>query len=420
MSFITGILHRTAFLIFAIIIARLIVSLAPPPLNYDPADQVDEDDFFQDKFWDKPEKMLVCSGPYEKGKRPTRSELTRVLALHSKWLSHEKDGERANLCSANLSGMELKGVNLRNANLIKTNFKKATLYDSDLSYANLDNANMEEAGVADVKFIGANLAGANFKKAFAVRANFKKSHLLSASMQDAYVFWADFDEAFFDLSPNSLPNTYAMQSAQNVHKIRYALSQGALLELRHAFLISGMREQERKITYAIKRTERRYLEPLERKISWLALDYTSQYGMAPLRPLRILIWFIFIFSVPYMFAIAGKGHGSIWVVWHPDPSRNNSIPDPSRRLDGTFHIPSPNVPSPLGVVLEALHFSLYSAFNIGWRDLSIGSWLSRLQTKEYVLRPIGWVRLLAGVQSLISVYLLALWLLSYFGRPFDQ
>jgi hypothetical protein len=46
-------------------------------------------------------------------------------------------------------------------------------------------------------------------------------------------------------------------------------------------------------------------------------------------------------------------------------------------------------------------------------------WISRLQKREYTLRATGWVRSVAGLQSLLSVYLLALWVLTYFGRPFD-
>ena len=42
-----------------------------------------------------------------------------------------------------------------------------------------------------------------------------------------------------------------------------------------------------------------------------------------------------------------------------------------------------------------------------------------MQTHEYTLRATGWVRAVAGCQSLLSVYLLALfWALTYFGRPF--
>ena len=59
------------------------------------------------------------------------------------------------------------------------------------------------------------------------------------------------------------------------------------------------------------------------------------------------------------------------------------------------------------------------AFHIGWRELNIGTWLSRLQPREYALRAQGLPRIISGVQSLISVYLIAIWALTYFGRPFQ-
>ena len=45
-------------------------------------------------------------------------------------------------------------------------------------------------------------------------------------------------------------------------------------------------------------------------------------------------------------------------------------------------------------------------------------------TNDLVLEPgaqlaTGWPRSVAGLQSLLSIYLLALWVLTYFGRPFD-
>ena len=63
--------------------------------------------------------------------------------------------------------------------------------------------------------------------------------------------------------------------------------------------------------------------------------------------------------------------------------------------------------------------SLLSAFQIGWKELTIGNWITRLVPREYTLRATGWVRVVAGVQSLFSVYFLALWVLTYFGRPFE-
>ncbi len=42
-----------------------------------------------------------------------------------------------------------------------------------------------------------------------------------------------------------------------------------------------------------------------------------------------------------------------------------------------------------------------------------------MQPREYTLRAKGWVRVVSGAQSLISVYLIAMWVLTYFGRPFE-
>jgi len=58
-------------------------------------------------------------------------------------------------------------------------------------------------------------------------------------------------------------------------------------------------------------------------------------------------------------------------------------------------------------------------FNIGFRDINFGRWLRMLTKHEYDLKPVGWVRTVAGLQSLVSVYLVALWFLTYFGRPFE-
>jgi len=52
--------------------------------------------------------------------------------------------------------------------------------------------------------------------------------------------------------------------------------------------------------------------------------------------------------------------------------------------------------------------------------INVGTWLARVQTREYTLRATGWVRAVAGVQSLLSVYLLAMWVLTYFGRPLGR
>jgi hypothetical protein len=60
----------------------------------------------------------------------------------------------------------------------------------------------------------------------------------------------------------------------------------------------------------------------------------------------------------------------------------------------------------------------HEPFNIGFRDINFRCWLRLLTRQEFDIKAVGWARVVAGWQSLISVYLLALWVLTYFGRPF--
>ena len=99
----------------------------------------------------------------------------------------------------------------------------------------------------------------------------------------------------------------------------------------------------------------------------------------------------------------------IWIVWPRHQTRPGREKETKKRLVATG----------LAVVRWGLYFSLLSAFRIGWRELNVGSWLTQLQRREYALRARGWVRVVSGLQSLLSVYLLAMWALTYFGRPFQ-
>ena len=65
-------------------------------------------------------------------------------------------------------------------------------------------------------------------------------------------------------------------------------------------------------------------------------------------------------------------------------------------------------------------FSLMTTFNIGFRELNFGRWIRMIQPREFDIGSRGWPRVVSGLQSLLSVGLVALSLLSYFGRPFEN
>jgi hypothetical protein len=68
------------------------------------------------------------------------------------------------------------------------------------------------------------------------------------------------------------------------------------------------------------------------------------------------------------------------------------------------------------LVMEAEFSSTLRVLN---RDGNTLSAVLRNAWDGATLRTTGWVRTVSGIQSLLSVYLLALWVLTYFGRPFE-
>ncbi len=106
---------------------------------------------------------------------------------------------------------------------------------------------------------------------------------------------------------------------------------------------------------------------------------------------------------------ANGTNSGIWKVWPKDRLYKQS----EKLTPVMLKLPSVNA------VVVGLYFSVLSAFRIGWRDINMGNWIERINPHEYQLAATGWVKTVAGIQSIISVYMVALWALSYFGSPFD-
>ncbi len=155
-------------------------------------------------------------------------------------------------------------------------------------------------------------------------------------------------------------------------------------------------------------------------------DWTCQYGMNPGRPLMLGVVLWLLCSLLYFVCIHTPGEAGLYRVYsqsiHDDPSTQRHV----ERISplSTTHSPCPRrlfqfFRRELLLLRTSMFFSLMSAFNIGFRDINFGRWLRLLTRQEFDIKAVGWARVIAGWQSLISVYLIALWVLTYFGRPFD-
>jgi hypothetical protein len=296
-------------------------------------------------------------------------------------------------------GIWVHGAKLGRAKLFQAKLKKARFWYSDLTDTLLQDADLEGA-----EFFQTNLEGANLTNAILRAVTLNETRLGRAIFEPKIGMYPD-DNAFLSVHPVGLD------------QLRYEKRPEGLVKMRAAYRNAGYRDRERQLTFAIKRSEydamkydgRWFKAALQR----LLFEFPVAYGLYPGRALILLICLVVPFGLYYSYALAkpdAQKRFGIWRVWP-----NDRTPLPSDRNEPQFIKPT-SIPWALGL---GFYFSLLSAFHIGWRDFSVGSWLSRLQPIGYVMMPTGRVRVLSGIQSLLSVYLLAMWFLFYFGRPFQ-
>ena len=366
----------------------------------------------------------VCVGKYRNGSQPTREELVKLLDEHSVWLStqttrrdnalwrsvnNRDDTKMANLCNANLANVRLSNTELNGANLRGANLSGADLRDAELMHADLSDVIARGATLTNATLIGANFAGADLTD-----ADLSHAVVAGAKMDGANVAGTRFALNAMKLAghTDNLPDKEAFSRVRNMAEVRLYPSLSTTSQfvmLREEFKKTGKRDQERALTAALKRTEAREASWPERWFYFIAFDLTTEFGASPGRALKLLTYLMIVFSFPYLFALRRANGAGIWIIWPKERLEQGTGADTPTRLHQ----------SGIRAVLTAFYFSLLSAASIGWKDLSFGNWISRIQPNESVLRATGWVRSISGLQSIVSVYLLALWALTYFARPFE-
>jgi Pentapeptide repeats (8 copies) len=368
----------------------------------------------------------------------SRSDLEQILREHKQWIESEKKAgtqadlhdaklDNARLVNVDLYASDMGGAKLNHAILSVANISHSNLGDADLSAADLDRAILSGTRLTGANLTGADLTDANLTGATLTSVNFTHTKLIGTDLTEATADEANFDGAVFEAK--SLPALRGISRAKNLELLTYKDNPVALVLLRKQFEEGGFREQERKITYALRRREA--------ELSWargnfasftfnnVLFDWTCQYGMSPGRPLMLGVVLWFLCSVLYFVCIHTSGEAGLYRVDGPSVRDNPAQP----RVERISPLNTTHPSGPRGLFQffrregrllgTSMFFSLMSAFNIGFRDINFGRWLRLLTRQEFDIKPVGWARVIAGWQSLISVYLIALWVLTYFGRPFD-
>jgi uncharacterized protein YjbI with pentapeptide repeats len=362
------------------------------------------------------QEQITWSGSYSDGTVITLKELSEIVEEHNVWInSNKKKGRRASLENADLTGVDLSGVMLREANFAFAVLQNANFEGADLRNAVFRGANLKSAFLRDSNLKGATLNSANLSHAVLDYASLSEAHLILADLSyswlkntdlsQAIAWLANFEKAVFE--PKNVDGLLIMGS-KNLSKLSYTYPQ-AVVKLRKIAKEQGLRSEERALTSSLRKHRQLELPIYEAVFEEILFRLPSDYGAKPWRSLWLILWIVFIFVIPYSFALVSSGKDGIWKVWMSNRIRRDlGEEDPVRlRLNG------------LSVFTTALLFSVVSSFRIGWKELNVGDWISRIQSKEYTLQASGWVRTLSGIQSLISIFLLVTWVLTYFGRPFE-
>lgn len=364
--------------------------------------------------------VATCNGKFN-GQKLTEEELLRELQQSDR-------PNDLNLCGvllsrSNLSGAPLFFTRFSKADFLESNLSKAYLDEADFRGARLTFANLSEASLSRTDLSGAILSMANLSRAGLYKANLTNTGLKGANLSGAALVETNLTGVYLEgaimsgviFEPSELPSVDSIAGASRLSEMTFHNSPRALVKLRNSFRETGYRQQEREVTYAIRHTSVRK-DPdaslggqIDRLFQYVFFELTSLWGMSPGRALWILVGFIPVFAIPYMFALRAPGRDGIWRQWNEKRIRQDLGSSAPEKLRCGWW----------AAAILGFYFSVLSAFHIGWRDLNLGSWILRLQPKEYSLGASGWVRTVSGFQSLLSVYLLAIWAITYFGRPFE-
>lgn len=394
-------------------------------------------------------------------------DLAAALSKHEKWLAarydellgaHERgvrqlSGDTSGFCNHDLEAAELRDArlafaDLRGTLLTRSDLSGAIMERSDLTGAKLNYAKLAGAQLLEANLRGVDLAGADLSGADLSRADLTGADLQGANLEGAILYRSLLTDAKLEnvnlsgaqFEPRGRPSSEWLAALNGVSSVWFCEDEeSAMVRLRAAFREAGLRELEREATFAIERHRTAYAlaawDPnlknacgRLRQDRWAAVEgafrrlffeWTTDYGLAYGRPILILLGLTGFFALVYLPVLLldpgrSKG-GGVFRIW-PAGRISQAGGTPSVAADVVVERLRSRGLSALGL---SLYFSLISAFHLGWRDLNVGTWLARLQPRDYALRGEGWVRVVAGLQSLISVYLLAMWALTYFGRPFE-
>jgi uncharacterized protein YjbI with pentapeptide repeats len=297
----------------------------------------------------------------------------------------------AQLIGANLTGADLAGTDLTGANLAAATLWSSTLL-ADLSDARLDDAELWNAdfGAEGVP----RLSGI-------VRAKGLETLRWRTRPRPKLSGWRALAGWF---ATRSSPEATASDSEVYNYKT-------PMQDLRKELHDAGYVEAEAQVNLAYHRMEQQWWQEV-------LFDWTCEWGANWKRPLGFVLWMGLACSLVYWALVRFTRKNRLYLL------RAIGKKEQRRRI-GWRRLKEDESPWlkrfwwELRLYLTTLLFSLTSVLNLGVQGLDFGRWVRLIYRRDFQLEARGWIRAVAGIQSWVSVALLALALLSYLGHPIE-
>src|SRR5579862_963523 len=342
--------------------------------------------------------------------------------------------------SGDFSHAQLSGQDLRYVSFIGADLTASYFFESNLNHADAQSRILY-AGT------GANLHPMCYVTTLFNGAWFLKTKLLGAELGES-----DMAHAVFE--PDTLPDARSIARAQNLQLLTFVTDPTALMQLRKSFQDSGFGEQVRQVTYALRFRENEIewlsccpscqpawplntISPLffgahvwsrgrelwsQRQVGEIAkhcliyaanrvgLDWTCQYGMNTLRPVRIGIAIWFICSIIFLGFIHHPGSSGLYLIRAEGITLDGEAAKNAAQIrPETAQGWRAKLRGELVLIRQAMLFSLMNGVNLGFKEIDLGRWLRLLPRREMDIKAVGWARTVAGIQALSTLYLVALW-----------
>ncbi|MCB1308074.1 MAG: pentapeptide repeat-containing protein [Leptospiraceae bacterium] len=316
-------------------------------------------------------------------------------------------------------------MNLRNADLSGLSLESCNFKDSDFQNANFNGTDLQEANFQQAKLMGAKFFKVKLQNVSFIAANLKNAQLEHSNVSGANFWGADLENSIFEPKITSIDSAKNICFAYNLYSLQYrkepviANGSSVLSLLSQQCRDIGAYDSAAELIYAIQNN---YSELLLKKHAYIEyafryvfFELSTKYGKNPGQALKILVLNVIVFGLIYSIMIykgEPRNHIAIHERNHPDMEPITLNWDYIKRLHDSPFL------RVLAISRKALYFSIASTFYFDWSFLNVREWISRMRPDNKQYEPYGMVKVLSGIQSVLGLYLIAMWFLTYFGQPF--